>query len=127
MSKYRVLIVDDEEDVVELLGFRLKTKGCEVLEAYDGEEGLAVSKKEIPDLILLDIKLPKQDGIQVCLTLKQDPSTQKIPIILISASIGEIKKGEKIAKADGFLKKPFEPAELFKAISPYLKVNSGGV
>ena len=120
MSKRKVLIVDDEADVVELLEFRLKIKGFEVLKAYDGEKGLEISKKENPDLVLLDIKLPKRNGIEVCSELKKDVATKKIPIILISASSNEIEKGKCAGGADGFLKKPFEPHELFDAIRPYL-------
>ena len=121
MSKGRVLIVDDEVDVVELLSFRLRMRGCEVLKAYDGEEGLQLAKKENPDLILLDIKLPKRDGVEVCRALKSDPRYQRIPVVLISASSAQIHGQKEVGMADGFLKKPFEPEELFSIIDPYLK------
>lgn len=121
MSRCKVLIVDDEADVVELLGYRLKRMGCEVLKAYDGEEGLEISQKESPDLILLDIKLPKLDGLEVCTQLKANPQTQHIPIVLISASSEQIEKVKQDGKADGFLKKPFEPEDLFKMIEPFVK------
>lgn len=121
MSRCKVLIVDDEADVVELLGFRLKMKGCDILKAYDGEEGLRMSKEKSPDLILLDLILPKRNGLDVCRELKADPKTEKIPIILISASSDQIEKGKRFTGADGFLKKPFEPEEFLKTVEPYLK------
>ena len=82
MAKARLLIVDDEKDLVETLMFRLEANGYEVSKAYDGQDGFDKAKKEKPDLIILDLMLPKMDGYKVCGLLKADARYNKIPIIL---------------------------------------------
>ena len=121
MPRRKILVVDDEVDVVELLGFRLKTRGYDVLKAYGGEEGFGLARGEKPDLILPDILLPDVSGIDICRRLKSDPQLQGIPVILISASVTQINEAKRMGRADGILQKPFEPEELFRTIAPYLK------
>jgi len=121
MYDKRILIIDDEEQLVLMLKFRLKTMGYEVLEAYDGEEGLRVARKEKPDLILLDIMLPLKDGYEVCRELKNDPGYSDIPVILFSAKVEEtdVEKGGE-AGADAYITKPFESTVLVDEIEALL-------
>ena len=116
MSK-RLLIVDDEKDLVETVAFRLKALGYEVIAAYDGQQGLDMARKENPDLIILDLMLPKIDGYKVCRMLKFDEKFKKIPIIMFSARAQENDKkmGMEVG-ADAYITKPFEPSALLAKI-----------
>lgn len=120
-NKRRILIVDDEADVVSVLELRLKAQGYETLSASAGEAGLAMARQEKPDLILLDIMLPKMDGAKVCGLLKADTRTTKIPIILFTARAGEDTiQLAKDAGADAYILKPFEPQILLGKIKDLL-------
>src|SRR2546421_11300718 len=81
----RILIVDDNETNRDILQMRLKAHGYELLQAADGEEALAVAKERLPDLILLDVMMPKLDGVEVCRRLKGDVSLPFMPIILLTS------------------------------------------
>ncbi|MFA4889701.1 MAG: response regulator [Candidatus Omnitrophota bacterium] len=118
----RILIVDDEKDLVETLTFRLKANNYEVIKAYDGQEGLDNARKEKPDLIILDLMLPRMDGYKVCGLLKSDTRYSKIPVILFTARAQESDKkmGEEVG-ADAYITKPFEPAVLLAKIAELLK------
>lgn len=121
MSK-RILIVDDELDLIDIFKGRLETNGYTVIVASDGVEGLEKAKTEKPDLILLDIMMPKMDGYQVCRFLKFDEAFKHIPIILLTArgQKQDQTKGMEVG-ADAFVTKPFDRAELLKKIEEYLK------
>lgn len=121
MDKKRVLIVDDEPDVVESIKFSLELENVECLEAYDGEEALSKAKNEKPDLILLDIMLPKINGYKVSRLLKFDEAYKNIPIIMLTARAQEKDKqlGEDTG-ADEYVTKPFEMDELLKLAKKYL-------
>jgi len=113
MDKKRILIVDDEEDILNVLRFRLEANNYEVLSASDGQEGLNKARFEKPDLIILDLMLPKLDGYKVCRMLKFDENYKSIPIIIFTASAQ--KKDEEFDMemgADAYITKPFEPAIL---------------
>lgn len=112
----KILLVDDEKDIITLVSSRLKTAGYEVVTAVDGFEALAKAKSEKPDLIILDLMLPKMDGYQVCRLLKFDSTTAQIPIIMFTARA----EGEK-AGADAYLTKPFEPETLLAKIKELLE------
>ncbi len=118
----RILLVDDEEALVELLKMRLEVNGYEVLEASDGEEGLDKARKEKPDLIILDLMLPKIDGYKVCRMLKFDEKYKKIPIILFTARAQESDKkvGEEVG-CDCYITKPFDPQILLAKIKELIK------
>ena len=90
MSGYKILVVDDETYIVELVKFNLEKEGFKVIVAYDGVSALEQVKAESPDLIVLDIMLPNMDGLEVCHTLKQDENFNSIPIIMLTAKGGEI-------------------------------------
>jgi len=125
MSGKRILVVDDEKDLIKLIDMRLKTAGYEVLTALDGREGLEMARKEKPDLIILDVMLPKLEGNQVCKMLKGDALYKNIPIIILTGRVQ--KKDEELAieaGADSFLQKPFESADLLEKIKVLLERKS---
>ena len=112
-KKNKILIVDDAEDTVELLKKRFRAEGYDTAEAYNGEEGLQKVPEFNPDLIVLDIMMPKIDGYEVCQRLKADESTKYIPVLMLTAK-GEVEhkvKGLDIG-ADDYLSKPFDYKEL---------------
>jgi len=122
MDKKKILLVDDEKDLVETVAFRLEATGYQVIKAYDGQEALAKAKKEKPDLIILDLMLPKMDGYKVCRLLKFDEKYKFIPIILFTARAQEEdKKLGKEVGADDYLTKPFEPQVLLSKIEALIK------
>jgi two-component system alkaline phosphatase synthesis response regulator PhoP len=125
MNKKRILIVDDERDIVETIQFMLESEGFECLLAYDGEDALLKARTENPDLILLDIMLPKINGYQVCRLLKFDEKYKDIPIIMLTAKAQDTDKlMGKETGADEYVCKPFVMDELVKMIREYLnKVN----
>ncbi|ADG82974.1 two component transcriptional regulator, winged helix family [Thermincola ferriacetica] len=124
MSKPKILVVDDEQYIVELIRFNLEKEGYTVITAGDGKIALEQTFREKPDLIVLDIMLPGVDGLEVCRTLQRDKETQLIPIIMLTA------KGEEIDKvlglelgADDYMTKPFSPRELVARIKARLRRN----
>ncbi len=120
--KKRILVVDDEIDLVETLRFSLELEGYEVLVAYNGEEALHLARNENPDLILLDVMLPKMDGYKVCRLLKFDARFRHIPIFMLTAKAQEKDRmiGEQTG-ADEYMTKPFEMEDLIKKVKEYLK------
>lgn len=121
MPGQRILIVEDEVDVVEIIKFVLQKNGYQVLEAFDGLEGLEKAKREMPDLIILDIMLPGMSGYKVCRLLKFDERYKKIPILMLTARTQESDKAlGKEAGADKYVIKPFEPDELVAIIKEML-------
>lgn len=121
MAKNKILIVDDEADLVETLKYRLEMGGYDVMTALDGQEGLKKARSEGPDLVILDLMLPKLDGYRVCRMLKFDEQFKHIPIILCSARVQEsdVKMGEEQG-ADAYVTKPFEPKFLLAKIEELL-------
>ncbi len=116
----RVLIVDDEQPIRTLLEYNLKQNQFETICAEDGEEALEIALKEKPDLILLDLMLPKMDGVTVCKTLRQQGI--KIPIIMLTAKGEELDKvhGLEIG-ADDYMTKPFSPREVVARVKAVLR------
>lgn len=122
MAKEKILVVDDERNIVELLKFNLEKDGYEVIAAYDGVEAVKLAKEERPDLIILDIMLPGQGGLEVCRQIRKE---MKTPIIMATA------KGEEIDKilglelgADDYVTKPFSPRELLARVKAILRRTS---
>jgi len=113
----KILIVDDEDGIVKLVKMYLEYNHYEVITAGDGQEGLDKAKSDGPDLIILDLMLPKINGYKVCGLLKKDSRYAKIPIILFTAKAQEkdIKLGEEVG-ADAYIIKPFEPEILLSKI-----------
>lgn len=120
--KPKILVVDDEPDAVELISFNLKSAGFEVVTANDGAEAIKRAQALMPDLILLDIMLPEVDGMEVCKTLRRDPATVDIPIIMLTAKAAEIDRvlGLELG-ADDYVTKPFSPRELVLRVKGLLR------
>jgi DNA-binding response OmpR family regulator len=118
----RVLVVDDEADLVRVLEFGLKARGYEVISASDGQEGLKKARETKPDIILLDLMLPKLDGYKVCRLLKFDERFKHIPIIILSARTQE---GDQTLAmemgANRFITKPYDFSEVLGHIEALLK------
>jgi len=117
MPKPKILVVDDDRNVVQIIAVNLQYEGMDVIEAYDGEEALAKTAAKKPDLILLDIMMPGLDGLEVCRRLKSDARTADIPIIMLTAKTRDedILAGWE-AGADDYLTKPFNPLGLTQRV-----------
>ncbi len=116
-GRKRILMIDDDHSILEVVARRLESWGFEPLMASSGEEGLVVAADRQPDLILLDVMMPKMKGRDVCARLKNDPKTQAIPVIFLTA-LGlpdHVTAGLNLG-ADDYLVKPFEPEELKRRI-----------
>jgi two-component system alkaline phosphatase synthesis response regulator PhoP len=124
----KVLVVDDEKDLVELLDYNLKKEGYAVLCTGDGLEALSLVAKESPDIVVLDIMLPGMQGLDVLKNVKKKPETQGIPVILLTAKSEELDKvlGLELG-ADDYVTKPFSPRELVARVKAVLRrVSSAG-
>ena len=122
MKKEKILIIDDEKDIVELLQYNLEKEGYKISCAYSGEECLENIETELPDLILLDLMLPEIDGIEVCKIIKKDSATSNIPIIMLTAKGDEtdIVLGLELG-ADDYITKPFSIRELLARVKAVLR------
>lgn len=116
----KILVIDDEPDILKLAIIRLEACGYEVLLAENGEKALEVLKGTTPDLILLDLLLPKMQGDALCKKLKSDPKTKKIPIVLFTASAVRVPSKVGEIGADDYIVKPFEPGELLFKIKRFV-------
>jgi DNA-binding response OmpR family regulator len=112
-TRERILVIEDEPDIREVIEFNLRAEGYRVSGASDGEEGLARARREFPDAILLDRMLPGMNGIELCRHLKADPDLRSIPVIMLTAKteVDDIVSGLE-AGADDYVTKPFKPKEL---------------
>ena len=122
MARERVLVVDDEQDLLELVSYNLNKEGFRVVCVSTGEEALTAAKRDVPDLILLDLLLPTVDGLEVCRRLKSDPRTQHIPVLMLTAKSEEadIVRGLELG-ADDYVPKPFSPRVLMARIKAVLR------
>ncbi|HUM14776.1 MAG TPA: response regulator transcription factor [Candidatus Nitrosotalea sp.] len=118
----RVLVVEDEADIRDLLVFHLERDGYAVTTCKSGAEGLRLARSAPPDLILLDLMLPEVDGLEVCRRLRQDPVTQAVPIVMLTARGDEVDRvlGLELG-ADDYVVKPFSPRELVARIRAVLR------
>ena len=122
MARKRILFIEDEKDLVRLVKVKLEESGYEVLAAHDGQEGLEKARTEKPDLIILDIMLPKMNGYEVCQLLKFDEKHWKIPIIMLTAKVEDRDKAlGKETGANEYLTKPFDINNLLSVIGKCLK------
>lgn len=120
-KKVRILLVDDEPDLVQMVSVRLSASGYEVIPAYDGRQALDQVKQVKPDLIILDLMLPKLDGYKVCRLLKFDERTKGIPILIFTAraQVEDVTLATECG-ADAYLTKPFEAKALLEKIQELL-------
>lgn len=119
--KPKILVVDDEPDALEILGFKLKEAGYQPIFAKDGARAIASARDERPALIVLDLMLPEVDGLEVCKILRRDPTTAMIPILMLTARAAEMDRvlGLELG-ADDYVTKPFSPRELVLRIKKQL-------
>ena len=122
VKREKILVIEDESDILEVLEYKLRREGYVVTACRDGLEGLRVAARENPDLILLDLMLPGLDGVEVCRRLRQDPVTADVPIIMVTA------KGEESDRilglgvgADDYVVKPFSPREVIARVQAVLR------
>ncbi len=122
MGKKKILLVEDESVLLNMVKMRLEANNYEVISAFDGQEGLEKARKERPDLIILDLMLPKLDGYKVCRMLKFDEKYKKIPIIMFTARAqqSDEEMGFEVG-ADAYITKPFEPQMLLAKIKELIK------
>ena len=118
----RILVVDDEEAVRRVLHSLLKKEGYEVIEAEDGRMGVELAKKEDPDVILMDLRMPVMDGLKACRLIKEDEKTKNIPVLVITAVSGESKREAIDAGIDDFVNKPFDAEEISIRVKSMLKI-----
>jgi len=122
MSRGKVLVVDDEEYIQHILNFSFGAEGYEVITAANGEEAVNIARSEKPDIIVLDIMMPKMDGYEACKQIKADPQTQDIPVILLTAKGREVdRKLGAEAGADDYVVKPFSPGRLIERVEGCIK------
>ena len=126
MPEKYILVVDDDPDLVETVAMMLESKGCEVGRAYDGIEGEQSIKERRPDLIILDVMMPRKDGYVLCSELKADEETKDIPVILLTA-VGEAVPSTRYTHSDGmsteaddYIAKPIDTEGLWQAVSSLL-------
>lgn len=122
MSKRLVLVADDIDDILTLVAFSLEGAGFDVMTACDGDEALELARAHRPDIAIVDVLMPKLDGLTVTRTLKRDPLTREMPVMLLSAHAheGDVKRGFE-AGADDYLRKPFSPVDLLGRVETLLE------
>ena len=116
----KILIVDDEPDVLKMVVITLQSKGYIIITGTNGEEALALLKKENPDIVLLDFRMPVIDGIQTSKRIKTMEDYKHIPVLLITASVDEMESKLEESLADGFLLKPFDPQVLVEEVAKHI-------
>jgi DNA-binding response OmpR family regulator len=121
MAAPRILICDDDPVILRLLEVNLQLEGFHVLLAHHGEEALEVATRESPDLIVLDIMMPRMDGYQTCRALKDQESTKDIPVIFLSAKAqaSDVELGKSYG-VDDYLTKPFDPDDLIEVVNRFV-------
>jgi two-component system alkaline phosphatase synthesis response regulator PhoP len=122
LAKKTVLVVDDEQDLLDLIEYNLKKEGYNVVKAENGVEGIKAAREHRPNLVLLDIMMPKMDGIETCEQLRADPELKNIPIIFLTARSDEKTEIEGLDKgADDFITKPISTTKLLSRINAVLR------
>jgi two-component system phosphate regulon response regulator PhoB len=118
----KILIVEDERDIAELLSYNLSKSGFQIITAEDGEQALRLLEKELPDLVILDLLLPKIDGKEVCRRIRQNERTRNVPVLMLTALGEEVDRvvGFELG-ADDYVVKPFSPRELVLRINAILR------
>jgi CheY-like chemotaxis protein len=125
MSEAKRILIADDEETVRTLVKRLLGKNYKVLEADDGEEAVKVAVNQKPDLILMDILMPKMDGLTACYAIKRNPATKGIPVVMLTAVDYELnrKLSQDVMGAQGYITKPFDSDTLTEVMNKFLTVN----
>lgn len=122
VSKQTILVVDDEKDLLDLIEYNLRKEGFNVLKAENGEQGIDIAKEARPDLVLLDIMMPKMTGLEVCDIMRADKDLSNIPIIFLTARSDEKTEVEGLDKgADDYITKPISTTKLISRIKAVLR------
>jgi DNA-binding response OmpR family regulator len=117
-----VVVADDEEDILTLLGVVLRSAGCDVLPAGDGEEALRLAEEHRPDLVVLDVAMPRVDGREATAAIRASEALAGVPVLLISASTSDADRDLALSSgADAFVSKPFSPAALTARVRALLE------
>jgi DNA-binding response OmpR family regulator len=117
----KIVIAEDEPDIRELIAFTLRFAGYEVITGSNGEEGYLLAKKEHPDLVMLDVRMPKLTGYEACKRIKSEPELADVPVIFLSAKGQESEKEQGLAAgAEEYLLKPFAPDQLVERVKAVL-------
>ena len=118
----KILIAEDERDIRDLITFTLRFAGYEVIAASNGEEGYNMAKQVLPDLILMDVRMPKMTGYEACKALKADKSTESIPVVFLSAKgqESEVQAGLDVGAVE-YILKPFSPDQLTERVRQILQ------
>lgn len=125
MARRRILVVDDERDLVDILAFNLRREQYDVLTAYDGETAVEIARREVPDLILLDLMLPGVGGLEVCRRLRGDARTAQIPIVMLTAKGEETDAVIGLSQgADDYVRKPFGVKELMARVAAQMRTRN---
>lgn len=118
----RILVADDDADILELVAFRLEQAGHETMRARDGEEALALARERPPALCVLDVLMPKLNGFEVLRALREEDATKSVPVIMLTASVQDrdVARGFEVG-ADDYMRKPFNPRELQARVEALLR------
>ncbi len=118
IKKQKVLLIEDDADLVEMYKLKFIGSGYEIITSFKGAEGLELAKKEKPDIILLDIILPEVDGFAILTELKKDPKTRNIPVLMLTnlGQESDIKKGKELGVTDYLIKANFTPSEVVEKV-----------
>ncbi len=122
MANQKIMIVEDDEDIMEMISYNLGKEGYKTIQIHNGEDAVKFAKTEQPDMIILDLMLPKMDGLDVCKIVRSNSETSHIPIIMLTAKSQESDKivGLELG-ADDYITKPFSPRELIARIKAVLR------
>jgi two-component system phosphate regulon response regulator PhoB len=122
MPKRRVLLADDDPGLRRLIGTTLGSQDFELLQAVDGEEALLIARQQHPELVLLDVNMPKLDGFEVCRNLKNNPETSAMKIVMLTARGADVDRARaREAGADDYFIKPFSPVQLLNKVYALLE------
>jgi two-component system alkaline phosphatase synthesis response regulator PhoP len=122
LAKQTILVVDDEQDLLDLIEYNLRKEGFDVIKAEDGEDGISQAREHKPDLVLLDIMMPKMDGLEVCDVMREDEQLKHIPIIFLTARGDEKTEVEGLNKGgDDYITKPISTTKLVSRIKAVLR------
>jgi two-component system, OmpR family, phosphate regulon response regulator PhoB len=124
---HKILLVDDDDMVRDLVAATLKGGDYQLLQAADGGKGLELAREHRPDIVFLDVNMPVMDGVSVCQAIKSDPATANVTVIMLTALGQEVDKDRaRRAGADGYFTKPFSPLTLLRRVDEVLRARDGG-
>jgi len=124
MSNKRILVADDEPHILNVVSFKLRNAGLEVITARNGQEALELAKSERPDLVIVDYQMPVLDGLEACIRLREEPATASIPVIMLTARGIDIEQVElERAGINSLMAKPFSPREVLARVQELLSLN----